>query len=108
MTASATAKRDHPFMVKLVPPRPTFNVDANDHERDLMRAHAIYWREHIACGLVVAFGPVLGPDGAFGVGLLRGVNEAEVRDFLAGDPALSGGIGLVAETYPMAALILEA
>jgi uncharacterized protein YciI len=95
-------------MVKLVPPRPTFNVDANDHERDLMRAHVMYWRAHLASGLVVAFGPVLAPDGAFGVGLLRATDEREVRDFLAQDPALTGGIGLVAECYPMATLISEA
>lgn len=95
-------------MVKLVPPRPTFNVDATEAERALMRDHAGYWREHIACGLVVAFGPVLHPDGAFGLGLLRAVDDAEIRSFLAGDPALSGGIGLVAETFPMAALISEA
>lgn len=107
MTASALVKRDHAYMVKLLPPRPTFNVDANDHELDLMRAHGMYWRQHIACGLVVAFGPVLGPDGAFGVGLLRAENEEEVRQFLAADPALRGGIGLVAEMYPMAALITE-
>ncbi|MGZ5198299.1 MAG: YciI family protein [Telluria sp.] len=92
-------------MVKLIPPRPTFHLDANDRERELMRGHAMYWREHIACGLVVAFGPVLGPDGAFGVGLLRAMDGEEISAFLGGDPALSGGIGLVAETYPMASLI---
>jgi hypothetical protein len=92
-------------MVKLCPPRPTFAFDANERERTLMEQHAAYWRAHIPSGLVVAFGPVLHPDGAFGVGLLRAADATVVQDLLANDPAINGGIGLVAEIYPMAALV---
>lgn len=105
MTQQASSERSHPYMVKLVAPRPTFMHDASDLERSIMRQHSDYWKTNMESGLVVAFGPVNHPGGAFGVGLLRARDEAEMRAFLAHDPAILAAIGMEVQTYPMPALI---
>jgi hypothetical protein len=33
------------FVYKLIPPRPTFNLDMSDTERAIMAQHATYWQE---------------------------------------------------------------
>jgi uncharacterized protein YciI len=70
-----------------------------------MRQHAAYWSKHMESGLVVAFGPVNHPEGAFGIGFLRAKDDAEMQAFLANDPAILAGIGMAMETCPMLALI---
>ena len=38
-------------------------------------------------GKVLAFGPVLDPQGAYGLGIVEVDNEQEVKDMIAADPA---------------------
>lgn len=105
MTEQVKSQRVHSYMVKLVAPRPTFMHDASDIERSIMRQHSDYWKMNMESGLVVAFGPVSHPDGAFGIGLIRALDEAEMQAFLANDPAIVAGIGMDAKPFPMPALI---
>lgn len=107
MSQHPSSQRPHAFMVKLVAPRPSFMHDASDMERSIMRQHSDYWSMHMDSGLVVAFGPVNHPDGAFGVGLVRARDEAEMQAFLAHDPAILAGIGMAVQTYAMPALISQ-
>ena len=74
------------FLVKLIPPRKTFNDDMTEDERRVMRAHVDYWLPHLNAGLVIAMGPVADPEGVWGVmianapsrGWLEGV-QARIR-----------------------------
>lgn len=93
------------FLVRLIPPRPSFALDMSADERTMMRAHSNYWRGKLAEGAAIAFGPVLDPAGAWGVGLVRARDEAEVREFEAGDPAITAGVGFRYEILPMASAV---
>jgi hypothetical protein len=56
------------FVCRLLAPRPTFMQDITAEERALMGAHSVYWREAMARGMVVVFGPVADPAGPWGLG----------------------------------------
>ena len=86
---------DNHYFVKLIPPRPTFALDMNDEERALMGQHVGYWREAMEKGRIVVYGPVMDSQGAFGMGVVRFATEAELRDFLAKDPTIVGGLNTV-------------
>lgn len=105
MTQQASSQRSLSYLVKLVAPRPSFMHDASAAERSIMSQHSDYWKMNMESGLVVAFGPVSHPDGAFGVGLIRAHDEAEMRAFLANDPAILAAIGMDVQTYSMPVLI---
>jgi uncharacterized protein YciI len=40
---------------------------------------------------MVVFGPVLDETGSFGLGVVDGVDEAELREFAASDPVVTTG-----------------
>ena len=94
------------FVVRLLPPRPSFLHDASEAERAVMGTHAGYWRRLAAEGKAVVFGPVDDPAGSWGLGVLHVADHAEADALLAADPAITGGIGLRAEMLPMAAAIV--
>ena len=75
------------FFVKLVPPRSTFIMDMNENEKDIMQKHVVYWAELLEKGIAIAYGPVLDPQGAFGVGVLCVDSEEEFQQLIADDPA---------------------
>lgn len=78
--------RQH-FFLKLNPCRPTFAMDMTADERVVMEQHVSYWRNQMAQGHVVIFGPVMDPNGPYGMGVIAAEDEAEVRAFIADDPA---------------------
>jgi uncharacterized protein YndB with AHSA1/START domain len=92
------------FLLRLIGPRPTFAQDMNAEERAIMQKHGAYWRGKLGEGRVLAFGPVMDPAGAWGLGLVQG-DEAEVRAFQAGDPAIQSERGFRYETLPLANLV---
>lgn len=65
-----------------------------------MVEHINYWSELLRCGVAVAFGPVLDPDGVWGAAVLEAENEHEAERIRANDPVVKAGIGTVV-TYPM-------
>ncbi|MDR3775088.1 MAG: YciI family protein [Terracidiphilus sp.] len=88
------------FFFKLIPPRPTFPADITPEEAALMQLHSVYWEEHFAAGRILAYGPVLAPSGAFGLGILAVENEAEARRFGDNDPSVIEGLNRF-EIHPM-------
>jgi uncharacterized protein YciI len=91
------------FFCKLVPPRPTFNLDLSPAEADAMKRHVLYWQDLIARGVlrVFALGPVMDPAGVFGIIVMERDDEFAVRALAAEDPAIIAGIGMRFEIHPM-------
>jgi uncharacterized protein len=79
------------FVLRLEGPRPTFAQDMTDEEREIMGRHAAHWQPYIESGRMVVFGPVLDETGSFGLGVVEGVDEEELRAFAASDPAVTTG-----------------
>jgi uncharacterized protein len=83
------------FVFRLKAPRPSFALDMNDDEREIMRRHAAYWRPLIDSGQMVVFGPVLDAEGSWGLGIIEAEDENELRSFAAGDPVVTTGTGII-------------
>jgi len=79
------------FVFRLVAPRPTFALDMSDQEREIMGRHAAYWKPMVESGRMVVFGPVLDGGGSWGLGVVEGDDEEELRRFAAGDPVVTTG-----------------
>lgn len=90
------------YFLKLNPPRPSFPMDMTPEERDIMQRHVLYWTEQMAKGVIHVFGPVLDPEGAYGVGVIGVDSEAERDALIAGDPA--NGLNHY-EFHPMKAIL---
>jgi uncharacterized protein YciI len=88
------------YFVKLIPPRPTFPMDMSADERALMMEHVKYMQEKFAAGKVLIFGPVMAPEGAFGMAVLEGTDEAELRAILENDPTVRANLNKF-ELHPM-------
>ena len=88
------------YYFKLIPPRPTFPKDMTDQESGLMEAHGAYFAQQFDAGKLLLYGPVMAPDGAFGVGILEVADEAEARQFAENDPSVRAGMNRF-EFYPM-------
>ncbi|HSN25429.1 MAG TPA: SRPBCC domain-containing protein, partial [Kofleriaceae bacterium] len=93
------------FLLRLIAPRPTFAQDMNADERAVMQEHAAYLAGRLAAGAVLAFGPVLDPAGAWGMGLVRATDEAEARALTAADPVIVSNRGFRYEILPIARLV---
>ena len=81
------------FFLRLLAPRPTFQVDMSEEERDVMRRHAGYWAKLLQERVAVLFGPVADPKGGWGAGVVRAANEDAVKDLCAHDPAILSNRG---------------
>jgi uncharacterized protein YndB with AHSA1/START domain len=92
-------------MCRLVPPRATFPGDMTAEEAALMGKHAAYCRELVDEGVGVVFGPVGDPNGSWGLGVLRGANQAAVQARLDADPIILSGRGFRYETLPILSAI---
>ena len=88
------------FFFKLIPLRATFPHDITPEEESLMDEHAAYFRKHFDEGRLLLYGPVMAPDGAFGIGVLEVAGEADARAFGENDPSVRGGLNRF-EIYPM-------
>ena len=80
------------FLYKLIPPRPTFPADMSEEEAAIMGHHFAYWAGLEGRGLVVVLGPVLDPAGTWGLGIIEGNSEGEVRAIVGDDPAVKSGM----------------
>ncbi len=85
-------RADNHYVVRLIPPRPTFADDMSDEERAVMVTHAAYYQELMKAGRIVVYGPVRDSTGAWGLGVLQGENEDEVRGLVEADPAVVAGL----------------
>ena len=82
------------WFIRLVP-RPTFLKDMTDAEKKVMEEHYVYWKALFEKGVWVFGGPVLDPNGVFGVLVVRTATEGEARDLAAGDPSVKAGINKI-------------
>jgi uncharacterized protein YciI len=83
-------------------------MDMNADERVLMQEHAGHWREHMARGKVIVFGPVADPKGPWGLGIVRARDEADLRVFADADPVIRANVGFKYEAMQMMQAITPA
>lgn len=88
------------FFLKLIPPRPTFAEDMTPGEAEVMARHAAYLRELAGQGVGFAFGPVLDPAGAWGMGIIEAADADEARRLTDRDPVVVAGLACY-EIFPM-------
>jgi uncharacterized protein YciI len=88
------------FMYKLIPPRPTFNLDMNAEEAAVMQSHIQYWNGLFAERKVLIYGPVLDPKGVFGLAVIEVGSDEEAQAMIDKDPAVTSGINKY-ELWPM-------
>lgn len=89
------------FFLKLHPPRATFSLDMSAEERTIMQNHVAYWAPYVSDGTMIVMGPVMDPNGVYGVGIIGVGSEEELRQLLAHDPA--NGLNRY-EVHPMRAV----
>jgi uncharacterized protein YciI len=80
------------FYFKLIPPRPTFALDASAEELAMMKKHSDYCGECFRAGKLLLYGPVLAQEGAFGIAILEVENAAKAREFGENDPSVLAGL----------------
>ena len=97
---SAIAMDKQHYFFKLIPPRPTFPRDITDEEKVLMNKHSVYFQQQFDAGKLLLYGPVMAPEGAFGLGILEVADETEARQFGEDDPSVRAGLNRW-ELYPM-------
>lgn len=70
------------FVIKLLPNRPDSAQTMTDHEKQIMQQHITYWKDYLQKGIMLVFGPVLDPNGVYGLGIIPVDSEDEVPGFL--------------------------
>jgi hypothetical protein len=84
-------------------PRPTFHLDMTPEERTAMTRHVEYWKQFADSGAAIVFGPVMDPNGVYGIGVYNVQDVDQFRTMLAEDPAK--GI-LQYEFHPMPQVVV--
>ena len=95
------------FLLRLIPPRPSFAMDMTEAEAAVMAEHSEYWRGHLAQGAVVVVGPVADPAGFWGLGVLETESREAAERLVAGDPAITSGMIARYELHPMPQVIVR-
>jgi uncharacterized protein YndB with AHSA1/START domain/uncharacterized protein YciI len=105
--AQPAAEPDQSFyLIRLLPPRPSFAFDMTPAEAAVMQKHVAYWTELLRAGNAIVFGPVADPSGSWGLGVVRVATEERVRAIEAGDPAVQSGMRY--EILPMIQAVVKA
>jgi uncharacterized protein YciI len=98
----------HCFYYRLHAPRPSFAQDMDEREKAVMATHAAFWRDLVRRDIALLFGPVLAPQGVFGIAILRAESLAAAQSLVAADPALQSGLGFDHDIHAMAATVAGA
>jgi uncharacterized protein YciI len=82
------------WLIRIIPPRPTFDKDATPAEQALMDQHFSYWKDLNDKGVCIFGGPVLDPKGVYGIIIIvvRATTEDEASALAAGDPSVKAGL----------------
>jgi uncharacterized protein len=80
------------WLVRLIPPRPSFAEDITPAEGDLMEAHANYLQELFERGVCLFGGPVFDPRGVYGIAVIAAEDEAAARASASADPCVKAGL----------------
>jgi uncharacterized protein len=86
--ADTDGVKNHHFVYKLIPPRPTFAADMSETEGQIMAQHIDYWRGLTDRGTAIVFGPVVDPAGVWGLAVVEAESEADVLALGKEDPAV--------------------
>jgi uncharacterized protein YciI len=89
------------FVLHLLPPRPTFAMDMNEQERGIMEQHVAYWKDLMDKGFIIVYGPVMDPEGPYGLGIVVVDNDEQLHALMDNDPAAQIN---KYEFYPMRAI----
>jgi hypothetical protein len=95
------------FFLKLIPPRPTFPLDMSEGEKAMMQEHFAYWMGILTEQKVIAYGPVMDPNGAFGIAVVEVKDELEARSVAENDPAFLSSFGFSVEVHPMSNVVIR-
>ena len=95
------------FLIKLIPPRPSFAQDMTDEEKQLMQRHIAYWTKLTETGVALLFGPVADPAGAYGIGIVAVEQEEQIAALTAKDPVTASGGQFKHEAYVMPQLLVS-
>lgn len=90
--APAAAPAAKTWFVRLIPPRTTFAQDMTPAEGALMDQHFAYWKQQNASGVLLFGGPVLDPNGVFGILVIRAATLDEAHAIASADPSVKGGL----------------
>jgi uncharacterized protein YciI len=89
------------FVLRLLPPRPSFTMDMTETEKAVMLRHVAYWRALTLRGTAILFGPVMDPAAPYGLGIVEVEGQSEAEDLAAGDPVVQSEIGCRYDIQPM-------
>lgn len=81
------------YLCKYLPPRSDFLATMTDDERKWMGQHGAYLDDLLAKGKIVAHGPVIDPNGGYGVSLYRIEDDEDIEALTAQDPIVKNGVG---------------
>jgi uncharacterized protein YciI len=95
------------FLIKLVPPRPSFAQDMTDEEKQLMQQHVAYWTGLAETGVALLFGPVADPAGSYGIGVVEVEQEEQLAVLTANDPVTKSGGKFKHEAYVMPHMVVS-
>ena len=95
------------FLLRLNPPRPTFDVDMNETEAKVMQEHIAYWTELANRRTAIVFGPVKDPAGAWGVAVIEVDGRTAADAITSQDPTIKSGLGFSYDVLAMPLVILR-
>jgi uncharacterized protein len=75
------------YFLKLNPPRKSFMQDMSDDERKIMKEHVTYWATYVEDGTVIVLGPVMDPEGGYGIAVVGVESEDQLMELIRNDPA---------------------
>ncbi len=90
------------YFLKLIPKRSNFSQTMSEEERTIMQQHVAYWKDFLDKGMVAVYGPVLDPQGVYGIGVVGVDNENQLDALIKNDPAVKINDY---EFYPMKAIV---
>lgn len=81
------------YLCKYIPPRADFLATMTVDEKDWMKQHGEFLDELLEKGQIIAHGPVMDPNGGYGVSLYQIADELEIEAITAEDPIVKNGAG---------------
>jgi uncharacterized protein YciI len=88
------------YLCKYIPPRADFLPTMSSEEKEWMTQHGAFLDDLLSQGTIVAHGPVMDPNGGYGVSLYRIADDQDIEAFTSQDPIVKNGAGHY-EHHPM-------
>jgi len=94
------------FLCRLLPPRADFMQTMTADERAIMVEHVGYWTGKVQTGNAPVFGPMAGPRGGYGIGIIKVADMAEMEALRDTDPAIQAEVGFSYDILPMPRMVM--